>query len=100
MQATKQNGKKKDRKMAKKTINLSRDSYVIIKHGDLKFSISLHNSKSEYGTEYKYVLIHHDTTFKEVSFPFSLNAKVSSTHTNGRVYDVSINEPESPEESA
>lgn len=79
-------------KFTTKNVVMKKDGYVVITHGDLKFSISVRNSKPEFGSELKYVMIHHDTNFKEITFSDSLKAKVSKTNEDGSIYDVSINE--------
>lgn len=82
----------KVKKFPRKTVKISHDSYVVIQHGDLKFSISVRNLISDSGIPLKYVMIHHDTNFKEVTFSDSLGAKIATTNKDGSIYDVSINE--------
>ena len=73
---------------SRKTITLKegKTHFVIVKLGDQKFSFSMRDA----GSLDPYVLIHHDTNVKEISFVENLNAKVTNTHESGSVYDVSI----------
>lgn len=90
---TKKNGiAKRAKKFPTKTITISKDSFIIVKHGDLKLSLSVRNSISDIGCPLKYIMIHHDTNFKEITFSDSLKAKIGSTNKDGSIYDITMNQ--------